>query len=449
MKETKEAFRARKIRQLKGEDGFFDFDEIKRVGKAQPKPKRPQSKATHDISNFALRLNRNPATLERKSCVRFEKTKQGAREHNFREYSAEREPDYILPKEYRLKNDFWELTNEQGHAIKPQELFKQELVKYGKGKGKRPRYENSTWECVVLLNAQHDMSDLHKVREYIEKTLNITCYAMAIHRDEGYLNKDKTPIYNYHAHLNFVTIKDKAQNFRLTKTKRLMPAIQSEVAKILNMPRGEPNSKSKHLQPKEYRNFKAQELKIQNLKNELEKERAQKNEQKAQIETLAREKDGVKAENSTLKAEIEKMKNELNGANAKIAILESKFAKTAEALSQEKEKQPADKIRPQNDKNGSNFVENQKNIELPQKEKENDLQAKLDILARKLNENMDKFSYLISSSKPKYLQEMLNQAVEIQTLLVKSPSLNALNADKTLKRFDSFCKTQNLSIQRT
>lgn len=147
-------------------------------------------------------------------------------------------------------------------------------------------------------------------------------------------------------------------------------------------------------------------------------------------------------ENATLEQAITKIQR-LRLAQKIIKEQEKKLAQL------EKEVQELNEKLSQNDKNGSNFVENQKNIELPQREKENDLQAKLDDLTRKLDENINIFSSLLSSSQPKYLQEMLNQVAEMQTLLVKSPSLNALNADKTLKRFDSFCKTQNLSIQRT
>lgn len=370
---------------------FFDYKPI-RAKKIKP-PKQAKSQESqndnkkggrvrYDISNFARRLNQNPAKTPRKSCARFEKTKQGAREHNFREYKPEHEPDYLLPKEFRKENEFWEweLKNDKGEKLTPKEFFNAELAKYGKSKGKRPRYENSMWECVLVLNETHTKAEVLKVKDYIEKKLNITCYEFAIHRDEGHLDNNKRPVYNYHAHLNFVTIKDKQQNFRLTKTKRIMPQVQTEIAKLLNMPRGEFKSPRNHLRPQEYRqlmNLKRLVFKLLQKRKNLRAERSENkaeiqrlttaiqeaNKKIAQLETLKRDLNEANTEISRLKGENEKLQAQLNIANAQITALQSKAPQAPQEKAAEPKQAAADKIPPQTNENGSNFAENQKKVE--------------------------------------------------------------------------------------
>lgn len=454
---------------------FFDYKPI-RAKKIKP-PKQPKSqenqndnkkggKVRYDISNFARRLNQNPAKEPRKSCARFEKTKQGAREHNFREYKPEHEPDYLLPREFRKEPEFWEweLKNDKGEKLTPKEFFNAELAKYGKSKGKRPRYENSLWECVLVLNETHTKAEVAIVKDYIEKKLNITCYEFAIHRDEGHLDENKRPVYNYHAHLNFVTIKDKQQNFRLTKTKRIMPQVQTEIAKLLNMPRGEFKSPRNHLRPQEYRQLmKLKRLvfkllqKRKNLRAERSADKAEiqrltnaikeANEKIAQIETLTNDLKKANAENSRLKTENENLQAQLTTANAQITALKENSKKAAEAQQEkpaEPKQQAADKIPSQNDKSGSNFAENQKNDVLSVQEQKIDLKAEFNFLQEKALMPLTRMlSNLSKSDNPENQLKRLNEIKrEMQELEIKSPTTykKALNTFfKGLKStFDEF-----------
>jgi hypothetical protein len=309
---------------------FFDYQPIRAKKIKPPKARKSQDKeqsggrARRDISNFARRLNQNPAKEPRKSCARFEKTKQGAREHNFREYKPEHEPDYLLPKEFRKENYKWELTDkETGAPIKPKALFEKELAKYGKGKGKRPRYENSNWELVLVLNETHGENDIFKIKDYLERKLNITCYQFAIHRDEGHLDENKQPVYNYHAHLNFITIKDRQQNFRLTKTKHLMPSIQTEIAKLLNMPRGEMKSPRNHLRPQEYKQLMKLKRLVYKLIQKRKTLRTNERDNKAEIQRLTQALQRVNSEIATLQQKPQNTDelNKLKAENAKISTL--------------------------------------------------------------------------------------------------------------------------------
>jgi len=192
-----------------------------------------------------------------KSSINFQKATSHSSEHNLRKDI----PSYLLPKQYRKENEYWR------HPKSDREIFEYELSKSKRKGGRIPKLENSRWECVVNLNADHSIEDLKKVAIHIQEKFNVRATEIAIHRDEGVLKKKKDgtefPIYNYHAHINFVTYKDGKQNWRkeFVKPKHLSQ-LQTEVAKILGMERGKIGSKAAHLKPKEYKYYKRREERI-------------------------------------------------------------------------------------------------------------------------------------------------------------------------------------------
>ena len=178
-----------------------------------------------------------------KSSINFQKSKGHSYDHNFRKD----EPNYLLKAENRLENFYWQ--NERT----AREIFNDELKEYGDKKGKRPRFENSHWEAVLNLNKNHTLEDVQKVAEYIEQKFNITCATIAVHRDEGHYKNDK-PQYNFHAHITFVTVKDGQQNWRKEKIKPSdLAKLQTEVAEILQMERGQENSEAERLSHRQYK----------------------------------------------------------------------------------------------------------------------------------------------------------------------------------------------------
>ena len=414
------------------------------------------------------------------SSINFKKSNAINTEHNDRTLP----PNYLLNDNLGVECNF---KHDEARRLKNQ-IISSAMETYTARTGQKFQSKSYEWSAVVNLKPSSTMAELEKLATHFTEKYGFQCYQIAIHRDEGHINEQGEKVLNHHAHLEFITLdKETGKNTFRSISKKDLRQIQDEVAEILQMQRGVDKrlSGAKRIEPRAYAKMKENEKKqrakeLENVKSEIKfqanKEFLEMQDKKDdEISRLKREKNEIKtafeqtrkemiAEKNNSKKEYDELsllkKALLDDENATLeqAIKEIQRLRLAQKIIKEQEKKLAqlekqikelnEKLS-QNDKNGSNFVENQKNIELPQKEKENDLQAKLDILARKLNENMDNFSYLLSNSKPKYLQEMLNQAVEIQTLLVKSPSLNALNADKTLKRFDSFCKTQNLSIQRT
>ncbi len=178
-----------------------------------------------------------------KSSINFQKAKGHSYDHNFRKD----EPNYLLKPADRLENFYWQ--NEKS----AREIFDEELKSYGTKKGKRPTFENSHWEAVLNLNKNHTLEDVQKLAEYIEQKFNITCATIAVHRDEGHYKNDK-PQHNFHAHITFVTVKDGQQNWRKEKIKPAdLRELQTAVAEMLQMERGQENSEAERLSHKQYK----------------------------------------------------------------------------------------------------------------------------------------------------------------------------------------------------
>lgn len=178
-----------------------------------------------------------------KSSINFQKSKGHSFDHNFRKD----EPNYLLKAENRLENFYWK--NEKT----AREIFDEELLNTKRKGGPIPRFENSHWEAVLNLNKNHTLEDVQKVARYIEQKFNITCATIAVHRDEGHYKNDK-PQYNFHAHITFVTYKDGQQNWRKEKIKPSdLRELQTAVAEILQMERGQENSKAERLSHRQYK----------------------------------------------------------------------------------------------------------------------------------------------------------------------------------------------------
>ena len=225
-----------------------------------------------------------------KSSINFQKASSHSMKHNFRED----EPSYLLQEKDREPNEYWK------HEKTAEQIFNDEVSKIEKGKkGKRPKFENSHWEAVLNLNANHTLAEVQKVAEHIEKKFNITCTAIAIHRDEGHYTDTGHAVKNYHAHLNFCTYKDLKQNWRHEKIKpQDLRELQTEIAGILKMERGvdKRESKTERLGPKEYKQKEKEkaELKkeIEAIKKELEAERLTSKEALQELEAIRKQMKG-------------------------------------------------------------------------------------------------------------------------------------------------------------
>ncbi len=189
------------------------------------------------------------------SSANFQKAKSNSVAETTREFEAK----YLLPKEHRGENEFYNCGTDE------KILFNQEVAKAERKGGRVPKLENSLWEGVINLNKKHTIEDVNRVGEHIAKKFNLHYTRGALHRDEGHINEKGKVEYNYHAHINFMTYKDGKQNWRLEfVNKEALRELQTEVAEILGMDRGEFNSKSVRANHRHFR-VNAEEIKAERI----------------------------------------------------------------------------------------------------------------------------------------------------------------------------------------
>jgi len=169
---------------------------------------------------------------------------------------------------------------------------------------------------IVNLEKHHSLKDLEKVKNYLEKTLDTKVLQIAIHRDEGYIDKDtKEEHKNYHAHIEImgidshgISIAQHQNKFRIKKTdtdeqkkakiekqkveqtraNRLdstyYTKFQTYLANTLNMLRGRGGSKAKRLDTYEYK--REAEIRSDMVREQTQELKATIKQVKAQKENL-------------------------------------------------------------------------------------------------------------------------------------------------------------------
>lgn len=176
----------------------------------------------------------------------------GSLEYNIKGYAAKREKEKIIDK------------------------AKQAYASTCKAKNKAFQAKNYEWSAVVNIKPETTMQDLEKLAKHFSDKYKFQCYQIAIHRDEGHINEQGEKVINHHAHLEFITL-DKETGKQIFKmrdfTPQKMREIQSEVAEILGMTRGQDKriSGAKRIEPRQYAQMKEQErANTRELKAELE-----------------------------------------------------------------------------------------------------------------------------------------------------------------------------------
>ncbi|WP_285693253.1 hypothetical protein, partial [Helicobacter ailurogastricus] len=125
--------------------------------------------------------------------------------------------------------------------------------------------------------------DLERLADHFKNKYGFQCYQIAIHRDEGHIDDAGREQINQHAHLEFITLDEKTGRSLYRKiNKGALRQIQTEVADILGMQRGEDVRKSgaKRIEPRAYGK----------LMNEVrQKHNAEKQELKAEKDNALKE----------------------------------------------------------------------------------------------------------------------------------------------------------------
>lgn len=169
-----------------------------------------------------------------KTSINFKAAKSDSEAHNFRKKTF----DYIR-KDLTAKNEYWseEKLSDRLHKIES----------YCKEKSGRKLQKNAMpiREAVVVIKEDTTMQNLHHLSKRLEEELQIRIFQIAIHKDEGHLDKEaKEWKPNYHAHLvaDWQDLKTgktlKHQSFHYSK-------MQDITAECLGMERGIQGSKDR------------------------------------------------------------------------------------------------------------------------------------------------------------------------------------------------------------
>ena len=205
----------------------------------------------------------------RLSSINFKKSNSIQAMHNDRD----------LPPSYLIGEDF-EINRNSTEALELKNQIITEAIKaYNEKKpAKAPAFKAKSyeWSAVVNLKPESTMQDLEELASHFNQKYGFQCYQIAIHRDEGHLNEKGEKVINHHAHLEFITLDKETGKNNYNRQKispKVLRQIQSEVAEILQMQRGQDKRLSgvKRIEPRKYAQMKEQEkANTKELKQELE-----------------------------------------------------------------------------------------------------------------------------------------------------------------------------------
>ena len=174
-------------------------------------------------------------------------------------------------------------------------IISQAIENYNKNKApKAPKFKakNYEWSAVVNIKPETTMDDLKKLAEHLNKKYGFQCYQITIHRDEGHINDDGEKEINHHAHLELITLDKETGKQRWNFTPRKLRELQTEVAEILQMERGQDKriSGAKRIEPRAYARLKEQERQEKReIKKELESTKETLKNTTQELETTKKE----------------------------------------------------------------------------------------------------------------------------------------------------------------
>lgn len=196
------------------------------------------------------------------SSINFKKTNLIQAQHN----------DRLLPPSYLIGGDF-EVNRTSKEAL----LLKNKMIEnakeaYFEKVGQKFQSKSYEWSAVCNIKSDTTMQELENLAKHFESKYGFQCYQIAIHRDEGHIDKGEK-IINHHAHLEFITLDKETgkNNYRRELiTPKILRQIQSEVAEILQMERGQDKriTKRERIEPRKWAQMKEKERKTFQKKEE-------------------------------------------------------------------------------------------------------------------------------------------------------------------------------------
>ncbi|MCI7785492.1 MAG: hypothetical protein MR507_07375, partial [Succinivibrio sp.] len=211
---------------------------------------------------------------ERKSSGNLQKGDiENFHRHNFRITK----PSYLLPNEFVTLKNHTVLFHDFDTVFDEQIKIWKEKNKKG---GRPPQKVNCLQEIVINLKADSKIDDLITISNYIKREYGYIPLEIAIHNDEGFVDKNGKAHYNYHAHIDFCTLnngvqwcqmehycdkveytkKDGTKSWRFVSNKD--SKLQDFIAETLGMERGQKGSKAKRLEHEQYRQVAQQKQEL-------------------------------------------------------------------------------------------------------------------------------------------------------------------------------------------
>jgi DNA repair exonuclease SbcCD ATPase subunit len=276
-------------------------------------------------------------------------------------------------------------------------------------------------EASVNLDSHHTMKDMLELKKLLEDKYKYTVLHIAIHRDEGHIDKDtnKEKI-NYHAHV-IVHNYDFSTHRTIKRDTKVMSELQTDVADTLKMQRGEVGSTKTRLNHRQYR--RAQEIAREQtlaLRAELKQARAEK-------EKLAYDYREMQRKITALEISSEE-KKELHRENTELR----KLVKSKDSTIEEQKKKLADLTKTVRYYRESYRPTKEKELENA-RERTNELKEQVSMLER---ENVDLHAILSTERAEK--EELKQEVSKLQAIVDKVSSFFSCRTSELVDKVTSF-----------
>lgn len=183
------------------------------------------------------------------SSIHIENGKPGYFAHNSREAETK---NSIFTDE----KNYCSCSKDEAFKIYRTELRKRKETYINNTKQKFQAKTVTHLSAILNFNKEHTPADIKKVCDHLEKILDTKVIQYSMHRDEGHtIEKNSEDIHNklyetidiknYHAHIEFMGINSKGKSLKQKIDKPFLKKLQTDVAKILNMKRGQESGYSK------------------------------------------------------------------------------------------------------------------------------------------------------------------------------------------------------------
>jgi hypothetical protein len=220
----------------------------------------------------------------------------------------------------RSTNEF-DRTAEQAMKL-VRDLAEQARANFKARTNQKVQWKEEDLMCSAVLNIKENttLEDVQNVAKHIEEKYNMRVIQCAIHRDEGYKDKELNETYiNHHAHIEFLrldvergTTTFKKGQMHIEGWKKSLSELQDDVAEILKMKRGHNYKKEKIGKPKRRTHFEVKrdyeqiDSARREKRAELQKQKKTYNNNKAVLEKQKEEYNKLKKAEQTQIEKIQK-----------------------------------------------------------------------------------------------------------------------------------------------